>query len=314
MKPLISQAGFLAACSGHRVTIYIRSNESYGIQTFSDAFRAYLESAAIHTEVRRVGAMSLVRGLIMDRRTYGLSVVSTWHGALAFLNRRGSIYILHGFPTRDYPLARFLFLWFVTWISARLTWLVVSNSTLTHVINSKIFRIESDVIWNPLRSGQVHVSLPSLPDLSGRPRRMAFIGRAVPGKHAFEAAETFLRCHDLSNWTMTVIGQVEDARLLQLASREARLQLLGKLPHADALAELRNVRVVVSLNPLEPYGFVYQEAAESGALIVAPALAGAAESLRTSYASRLILLPEFSVGALQDALERAARQSEGAQP
>jgi glycosyltransferase involved in cell wall biosynthesis len=99
-----------------------------------------------------------------------------------------------------------------------------------------------------------------------------------------------------------------------LASREPRLKLLGRLSHDKVLQELAEVRVVISLNPVEPYGFVYQEAAACGAVVVAPFLAGATEDLRVTYSSRLVLLHDLNLSGIQEALERAASQTEAALP
>jgi hypothetical protein len=185
MKPLLSQAEFLAACSGQHVVIYIRRGEAYGVHSYGGALCDYLRGAGIDAEVRSVGLHRLVRDLLRDRRSGAWSVLSTWHGAFAFLNRTRSAFILHGFPSADHRVGRFFVVWLVSWLSARLARLVISNSSFTQTVNSMIFRIDSDVVWNPLRSGQVNLLLA---DLSLRPRRLAFVGRAVPGKHVFEAA------------------------------------------------------------------------------------------------------------------------------
>lgn len=307
MKRLLSQEEFRTAFHGRRVSIYIKRGEAFGVRSYGEALRDQLRGAGIDAEVRRVGLIRLVRDLVRDRRSGGCSVLSTWHGALGFLNRGGSVFVLHGFPSSAYRVGGFLLLWLLTWVSARLAWLVVSNSSFTQIVNSKIFRIDSDVIWNPLRGGQVELEFP---DLSRRPKRLAFVGRAVPGKHVFEAAAAFLRSERLSDWTMLVIGPTEDGNVVRLASAEPRLKLLGRLSHPDVLKELSEVRVVVSLNPVEPYGFVYQEAAACGAVVVAPFLAGATEDLRVAYSSRLVLLHELSLAGIQEALERAASRTD----
>lgn len=309
MRPRLSQAELLAAFQGRHVAIYTRRGEAYGVRSYGEALQAYLQRAGIEAEVRDVGLLGLVPHLVRDRRSGGCSVLSTWHGAFAFLNRARSVFVLHGFPSADYRVGSFFVLWLVTLIAARLAWLVISNSTFTQAVNSKIFRIDSDAIWNPLRSGQVTIGFQ---DLSLRPRRVAFVGRAVPGKNVFEAATAFLRSDLLREWTMQVIGPVEDGKLARLASADPRLQLLGRLSHDDVLEALSGVRVVISLNPVEPYGFVYQEAAACGAVVVAPFLAGATEDLRISYSPRLVLLRELDLASIQEALERAAQRTEEA--
>jgi glycosyltransferase involved in cell wall biosynthesis len=225
------------------------------------------------------------------------------------LNRARSVFVLHGFPSADYRVGSFFVVWLVTLIAARLARLVISNSIFTQTVNSRIFRIDSDAVWNPLRCGQVALGFPNL---SLRPRRVAFVGRAVPGKNVFEAASAFLRSERLRGWTMQVIGPVEDGNLARLASCDPRIQLLGRLSHDDVLKELSEVRVMISLNPIEPYGFVYQEAAACGAVVVAPFLAGATEELRVSYSARLVQLHELNLTTIQEALERAAHRTEEA--
>jgi len=303
----VTQREFFAECAQRGVSIYARKADAYGVRSFCDSFADYLRSEGVRVDVHAVTLLDLVRRLRVDRKRQAMSILSTWHGLFAVLNLSRSVFVLHGFPTRDHSLFRFLRVWIVSWLSSRLAHRILANSSLTQVINSRLFAIDSHVIWNPLRSRSVTLGSP---DLSKRSKKMAFVGRAIRAKNAFEAAEVFLSCPGLVNWRMLIIGDLDDERLKLLALTQPRLECTGRISRQAVLEHLRDVRVFISVNPLEPYGFVYQEAALCGTIIVAPSLAGAVEDLRSIYPARLVLLKDVSRDSLAEALDKAARQAE----
>ena len=133
----------------------------------------------------------------------------------------------------------------------------------------------------------VHNGIAANPPTAPKEPIFAFVGRVIPAKGVVELVKAFaLAAPDLPDWRLVIAG--EDAEGLLTAPRGAvarerealagRLELMGQVSHADAMAlyARAEIAVVPSLWQ-EPFGRSAIEALASGCALIAAPVGGLAE-------------------------------------
>lgn len=139
------------------------------------------------------------------------------------------------------------------------------------------------------------------PDRSG----VLFVGRMVPEKGLPVLLEAWKRL--AVDCPLTIVGDGPLLpRIKTLAAADPSLHLLGALPHAEGLAQMRRAKVVVVPSQWpEPFGRVALEAMACGAAVVATDSGGLPEIIGPAG----VLAPVGSVAGLADAIRSALEQS-----
>jgi glycosyltransferase involved in cell wall biosynthesis len=188
-------------------------------------------------------------------------------------------------------------------IAAYFSRFILANSGVTAAINSKFFGIRADGIWNPLREWPALPESPqaSIPE-SERKQTVLFCGRAIPAKRAYEAFSAFVTAALPSEWSFEVAGPLGDERLIAMKHRFVHH---GTLSPEDVTRLMRHSRILVTLNELEPYGLVIEEAARACMVIVTCRTGGAVQELERQGYSRLVTVQQPTIDEVADAYRRA---------
>jgi glycosyltransferase involved in cell wall biosynthesis len=140
-------------------------------------------------------------------------------------------------------------------------------------------------------------------------RYLTYAGRLVPDKNLHRLLPTMRRLlEEDPALRICVIGDGPQRReLVALAEGDARVEFTGSLSSREVRARLRQTRVFVSGNELEPLAIVYMEALSQGCALAMPACGGGIEIAPELIGSRIFLLPlSFAPPQVLETLRRAA--------
>lgn len=296
----------------YKYTLYLRHSERYGVNRFSKDFVRFLTGEGYTVNIVVYSStLQLLVSILNDRWSNRVSITSFYEAPYLFLNRNGSVLVLHGFPNRaDYSLFKYTLLNALYKISSRLAQNVVSNSYITHEINKKFFNIPSDYIWNPCMSEikSLNSALPSyfyrdLEDdtVNLRKPNLIFVGRVTESKGISLLLESV---NDLARifGKIEFIGPVESGLRNDLNGSEIRA--VGPVSQ-DAVEEYyRSADIFISLNALEPFGLTIQEAVFYNLITVCPQFSGALSFVNEQNVIKIPVVCKYEV---QNSLVEAVR-------
>jgi glycosyltransferase involved in cell wall biosynthesis len=139
-------------------------------------------------------------------------------------------------------------------------------------------------------------------------RYLTYAGRLIPAKNLHRLLPAMRRLLDEDQrLRVCVIGDGPQRRELESSvGGDARVEFLGNLSSREVRARLRQTRVFVSGNEMEPFGITYIEALSQGCAVAMPACGGGIEIAGELIGSQVQLLPlSFDGQAVLEALRRA---------
>ncbi len=142
----------------------------------------------------------------------------------------------------------------------------------------------------------------------GARRYLTYAGRLLPAKNLHRLLPAMVRLLDEDTTLgICVIGDGPQRRELEASvAGDQRVEFTGNLEPAGLRARLRQTRVLVSGNEMEPFGIVYLEALSQGCAVAMPACGGGLEIAPELIGTQIHLLPlSFDPPALVEALRRA---------
>lgn len=193
-----------------------------------------------------------------------------------------TVHYLHAFPSVKRTVINNMFVEKITRFICRHSKYIISNSTLTSVINAEIFNIPSDEIIN-IGIGYDFISkLDNVEDIpfNINKKNILFVGRLVKEKNVDLIIEAFKRIKR-NDIVLNIIGEGNEEEKLKLLAKEASNEIIfhGKVSPKDMPKYYKGADVFISLNPHEPYGIVYLEALCSATAIVCPRTGGQMDTL-----------------------------------
>lgn len=270
----MSNQTILKFLNGRPVTILVPGKENYGVRVYSTALADFLGENGVPVSVQSLTFLGCLKVMFRDRDM--VFVTNLAFLAMGLIFRSRAIAVLHGFPNRsDYSAFRFFITKLISKIGSSFSGLVIANSGLTKEINEKFLNTKSDVVWNPYQSNKDDKELTLEDGESAEKPSLIFVGRILKAK-GFDRLASHLKKNLPRYSQITIIGPDVDGLTKQLEGLK-NVDILGSIPHEQVKLALSKHDIFVSLNFLEPYGLVYQEAEEMGCIVVCPVHCGYAE-------------------------------------
>jgi glycosyltransferase involved in cell wall biosynthesis len=144
---------------------------------------------------------------------------------------------------------------------------------------------------------------------------LTYAGRLIPAKNLHRLLPAMRRLLDEDpRLRVCIVGDGPQRQQLESSiGGDARVEFWGSLASREVRARLRETRVFVSGNEMEPFGITYIEALSQGCAVAMPACGGGLEIANELIGSQVQLLPlSFEVEAVLEALRRASRARRGA--
>jgi glycosyltransferase involved in cell wall biosynthesis len=272
------------------VRIYVNNKESYGIKTFFNILMDELICSEQYSKVEVISTnfFFIPFFILSDLRFKRYTINSLNFGLFNFINRKRSIYFLHGFPNlEDYGFFRFITLYFITKCSIYSSNLTFANSALTYSISKKIYNLNVSNCWKPsFQNFKEKVIIQK----EKKKNIILVVGRIIKGKHIYEAIQAFCETKlDYTDWEFYIVGPIIDNRIENLINTDDRIKVKGVLIGEDLNQIYSQSKIFISLNPLEPLGLVYYEAMLYNLFIIAPILVGAFENPNNVYDKKILL-------------------------
>lgn len=266
------------------VTILVPRKENFGVKVYSEELRRFLLKNNVDVDVRALNFLGCLRSIFSDDER--VFITNLWYLVFGVILKTRSIAILHGFPNAsDYGVLKYFLVKIVTRLGTSSSGLVIANSGLTKEINEKFLKINSDVIWNPKTlicdtTSKDDITL----EFSYKPN-LIFVGRISEAKGFSRLAEHIREnAHFYSQ--ITIIGP-DPQHLTEQLKGLTNVNIMGHVPHSEVRKYLEESDIFVSLNFLEPYGLVYDEAAQAGCVVVCPVHCGYAETCTSESVVRV---------------------------
>jgi glycosyltransferase involved in cell wall biosynthesis len=179
----------------------------------------------------------------------------------------------------------------------------VSNYVAAHLRGVYGLRVDA-VIRNAVQP----MFLEPWEEANGERTYVTYAGRLLPAKNLHRLLPAMRRLLDEDlRLRVCVIGDGPQRRELESSVKgDTRIEFPGSLASRAVRAKLRETRVFVSGNEMEPFGITYIEALSQGCAVAMPACGGGIEIAPQLIGSQVQLLPlSFESGAVLEALRRA---------
>ncbi len=234
-----------------------------------------------------------------------LKILSTTAVFAAPLARR-AICVAHGFPRVD--VARWIkaLAIFASYRAANLSsqTRLVAISDYVEAQLRCLFNVRVDaVIRNPVQSCFLESH-----DESVERRYLTFVGRLVPAKNVHRLLPAMCDLQkENPELRICIIGDGPQRETLQRSFQtDPPIEFTGSLDVSRVRSYLRQSRVFVSGNEMEPFGITYLEALSQGCAVAMPACGGGLEIALDQIDKRVYLLPlSLNQGEVTTVLRRA---------
>ncbi len=234
-----------------------------------------------------------------------LKILSTTAVFVAPAARR-AICVAHGFPRVDvakWIKAAAIFASYKAANFSSQTSLVAVSGYVAAQLRC-LFNVRVDgVIRNPVQS-----SFLDSQDESGERRYLTFVGRLVPAKNIDRLLPAMCDLQrENPDLRICIIGDGPQRRALQSSFRtDPPIEFTGNLAPPYVRSRLRQTKVFVSGNEMEPFGITYLEALSQGCAVAMPASGGGVEIALDLVGTKVQLLPlSFERHGVLSALRRA---------
>lgn len=236
---------------------------------------------------------------------HALAISSLACGFISFIYR-DSIFIIHGFPTKDtHSFIKEKTLIIMPWIVSKFGVKLVAVSYLTQSIYKRIYGVKIDyVVHNGISNDFIEKTKNEI--IFKKNKTLLYVGRLIPGKGVENILSAFLSSKlPFMGYDLKILG---DGPLMKKLKHTARgingIYFLGEVSEKDKVEVFFRSEIFISLNDFEPMGVVFAEAIASKCKIVAPHCGGHREFIPVEYP--LFLCDSSSKMDIVDALEKAA--------
>ncbi|GAB2609283.1 glycosyltransferase [Belliella aquatica] len=243
------------------------------------------KSTSSGININAVSAVPIRRSIILPfllykkikKENFDLIITSLEFGIVSVFIKNSNtkkVHFLHAFPAVSMAgvLKRFL-LNHVMKLIGDFSDLVVSNSSITSLVNKEVFGIRSDVIIPiGLNKNFLNNDLSNSKDkIKGR---IVYAGRLANEKNVLKIIEAFKfdQIKDLNGIDFHIIGNgpISEKVKEEIEKYDLKINLRGSLSNEEVFNELKIAEVFISMNPHEPFGIAYLEALFANCKIVAP--------------------------------------------
>lgn len=218
-----------------------------------------------------------------------------------------TIHYLHAFPSVKRSKLNNFFVNNITRYICENSDYVISNSSLTSVINSEIFNIPSNEIINVgLGYDFINEIDKQQEDSYGDEKKhILFAGRLVKEKNVDCIINAFKKI-DNGNVILDIIGDGKEREELETMAKCTSNNIIfhGKIAPIEIPKFLKKSNVFISLNPHEPYGIVYLEAMSANTAIVCPKTGGQMDTL-IDYRDRVRFVNPYDANDVSNKMKEA---------
>lgn len=189
-----------------------------------------------------------------------------------FWKKAKYVQVLHGMPCQINGIWKAKKINFVARYSRKHFDYVVTVSYLSYAINKKINLIECDRV---IHNGCQLVSANNL-NKAKKEIDFLYIGRLFPDKGVDLICDAFL---ELLNFNPSIsvavagYGELENLFINGKYSK-SNIKFLGKISQSEVRDTLQKAKFFISMNPLEPFGTVFNEAVLNGCNIITQSTSG----------------------------------------
>lgn len=211
-----------------------------------------------------------------------LIISSLWYSLFFLHNKVKKIHLVHGFTNlSNYNFFKFFTMIIFDKIIYRKFDFILSNSEFTKLINKEIFGLESNGIFNIGLNSNISFKENILKtENTEHKKTFLYVGRLVKAKNVDLIIKSFKELTN-KNFELQIIGYGnEEANLKKIAKDDARIKFIGQINNEQLDTYYWNADVFISLNPVEPYGITFLEAAARGTFIIAPSTGGQLDILK----------------------------------
>lgn len=218
-----------------------------------------------------------------------------------------TIHYLHAFPSVKRSKINNFFVNNITAHICKNSDHVISNSSLTSVINSEIFNIPSDEIINVGLGYDFINEIYKINEESyndGK-KHILFAGRLVKEKNVDCIINAFKNIKN-EDIILDIIGDGKEREELENMAKSISKNIVfhGKIPPTQIPKYLKKSDAFISLNPHEPYGIVYLEAMSANTAIVCPKTGGQMDTL-IDYRDRVRFVNPYDHNDVSKKIEQA---------
>jgi glycosyltransferase involved in cell wall biosynthesis len=235
-----------------------------------------------------------------------LKVLSTTAAFAAPFARR-VICVAHGFPRADAQgwvrMAAIIGSFKLANSTSQTRLVAVSDYVAAHLRGPFNLRVDA-VIRNPVRSCFLEPV-----DESGERRYLTYVGRLIPAKNIHRLLPSMCDLQrENPELRICIIGDGPQRAELESSFRtDPPIEFTGDLDSLKVRSYLRQTKVFVSGNEMEPFGITYLEALSQGCAVAMPACGGGLEIALPLVGTQVQLLPlSFERDRLLQVLRRAA--------
>lgn len=289
--------------SGIRKVVLTGGREVGGLTAYACALADGFEELGYRAEVIPPGGIFRRWRELRDPRV--LKILSTSAVFAAPFGRR-VICVAHGFPRPDaqgWPTTLGVLASLkLANLSRHCRLVAVSDYVAAHLGGVYNLRVD-DAIRNPVQS----IFLEPWQQRDER-KYLTYVGRLIPAKKVHRLLPAMCRLLDEdSRLHICIIGDGPQRRELEVAMQgETRVEFTGNLNSIEIRSRLRQTRVFVSGNEMEPFGITYLEALSQGCAVAMPACGGGLEIAPELIGSQIQLLPiSFDIDQTLAAIRRA---------
>jgi glycosyltransferase involved in cell wall biosynthesis len=139
-------------------------------------------------------------------------------------------------------------------------------------------------------------------------RYLTYVGRLLPSKNMHRILPAMRRVlEEDSTMRICIVGDGPQRQELEdLARGDERVEFTGNCDSLEIRTRLRQTKVFVSGNEMEPFGITYLEALSQGCIVAMPACGGGLEIAPKLIGSQIRLLPiSFEQQPIVDVLRKA---------
>ncbi|MDU1538695.1 MAG: glycosyltransferase family 4 protein [Paeniclostridium sordellii] len=217
------------------------------------------------------------------------------------------IHYLHAFPSVKRSKLNNFFVNNITRYICKNSDYVISNSSLTAVINSEIFNIPSDDIINVGLGYDFINKIDKSTESSYHDdkKHILFAGRLVKEKNVDCIIKAFGNINN-EKIILDIIGDGKEKDKLETMAKGISSNIIfhGKIPPIEIPNYLKRSDLFISLNPHEPYGIVYLEAMSANTAIVCPKTGGQMDTL-IDYKDRVKFVNPYDISDISSKIEEA---------